>query len=82
MSGVSLHFDINKTVLMIDTSGGKELGDAINSAIAESVPGTIDGNDQWTHVNTMFAHVKSRPSGKRKGENKPLCCQMYICIKN
>ena len=67
-----LHYDINKTVLMIDPSGDKGVKQAINSAIAESVMGTYDKVEgSWTPLvnnSRIYAHLHSTDANMHFGK--------------
>lgn len=46
-----LHLDVNKTVILVDPAGGKPLATVLNSAIADTVWGRVDGEgaeSTWT----------------------------------
>eukprot|EP01134_Creolimax_fragrantissima_P006342 CFRG6342T1 len=45
-----LHFDINKTLYMRDTAGGKSTEDIVSEIIASSVYGEVDSHMKWVAV--------------------------------
>jgi hypothetical protein len=70
MTAYVLHFDINKTVLMTDSAGGKGLSDVLNSAIAESVLGNYDKTGQkWVPAGkALYGHVQKKDTLMHYGD--------------
>nr|CCA23940.1 conserved hypothetical protein [Albugo laibachii Nc14] len=56
-----LHFDLNRTILMSDTSGSRSIEDTVNYLLAECIWGYVNATAQWVCASTTPSIVSPSP---------------------